>query len=78
MWRIKNREGKGGKYLRKENIFFAEEKGKEENIWRRKYIVCRGEEKQRGRKSFGEGKCHNGGHTDRRLSRQKYIVKIEL
>ena len=31
----KNEDGKGGKYLEKENIFFAEEKEKEEIFWRR-------------------------------------------
>ena len=30
-------EGKGGKYLKKENVFFVLEKEKEENIWRRNY-----------------------------------------
>ena len=49
--------------MEKENILFAEEKKNREG---------------EGENPFGEGKCHDCGHTDRRLSRQTYIVKIEL
>ena len=49
--------------MQKENILFAEEKKNREG---------------EGENPFGEGKCHDCRHTDRRLSRQTYIVKIEL
>ena len=93
----KRGEGKGRRYLEKENIFFVEEEKTETemegNIWRREIYFLRrrrkrrkenisfaGERKQRRKrgKSFGEGKCHDGGYTDRRLFRETYIVKIEL
>ena len=52
MVEIMNREGKRGKYLEKESIFFLQrrrktEKEKEENIWRKIFIFFL-EEKRRG------------------------------
>ena len=40
-------EGKGGKYLGKENIWPAEEKEKDEIIWKKKIFFGGGEEKQK-------------------------------
>ena len=43
IYAMKSREGKGRKYLEKENIWSAEENmnggGKKANIWRRKYLA---------------------------------------
>ena len=69
-----------GENIRRRKIYFLRRRRKSKRIFGEgKYVVCRGKEKQRRRrKSCGEGKCHDGGPTDRRLSRQTYIVKIEL
>ena len=47
-------EGKGGKYLEKENIILAEEKEKEEDNWRRKTLFA--EKKRQRNKIFGKRK----------------------
>ena len=78
-WRRKKQRRKWGKIFGEEKYIFLRRRRKSKRIFGEgKYIVCKGKEKQRRRKSCGEGKCHDGGPTDRRLSRQTYIVKIEL
>ena len=58
----KNGQGKGGKYLEKENIFFAEEKknreGKGGKYGNENIFFCGGKEKRRRkrRQILGEGK----------------------
>ena len=58
----KNGQGKGGKYLEKENIFFAEEKknrkGKGGKYGNENIFFCGGKEKRKTkrRQIFGEGK----------------------
>ena len=54
----KDSEGKRGNYLEKGNILFAEEKKKEENIWRKK-------------NTFWEEKKHGKGKGGKYLEKEK-------
>ena len=72
----KNGEGKGGKYLEKEKISFAEEKKRRRRKKRKifgegKNVLCGGEEERRRkiswRLSIGEGKIIVDGWTDGRV-----------
>ena len=69
----KDSEGKRGNYLEKGNILFAEEKKKEENIWRKKNTFW--EEKKHGKGKGGkylekEKNTFWGGETRRRKRRE--------
>ena len=89
----KNGEGKGGKYLEKENIFFLRrrirtEKEKEKNIWRRKIHILRRRKMRkdkeenmfflrRRRKKFRERKYIFCGGGDKRRRQWKKIFGRE-